>query len=346
MIKNAVAISPANAVPPCGLFSDSWRLDNGDNKRAEGRFYTKQNPFDCAPFKQWAARADLPKEKILEPFAGSNNLIKMLQAANLCKSFAAFDIVPGDKQVAYRDTLRSFPKNFNVCVTNPPWLAKNSATRRGLPFPSTKYDDLYKHCLSLSLLHCGYVAILLPESFIRTNLFVRRLSAFISLSANMFEETEHPVGLALFEPRPKAEPIIYRGAKKLGCLSELRRHLPPVADRNGVVFNAPDGNLGLLALDNNYKASIRFCPSDELQNYEVKESCRAITKIRVPGLPRISSYNKFISDLRQKTEDVFLTAYRGIRKDGRYRRRLDYGLARDIINLYNPVMVKKERKKL
>lgn len=302
-----------------------------ESKRAGGRFYTKSNPFNHPLFRRWAARAGLPETAVLEPFAGANHLIKMLRAVNLCGTFASFDIVPGAKSVKKRDTLENFPAGFNACVTNPPWLARNSATRRGLPFPRTPHDDLYKHCLSVCLRHCGYVAALVPESFVRSGLFLERLGGFISLNKEMFSDTEHPAGLALFAPRVKSSALIFCGAQKLGPLAELRKHLPPKSSDGKIVFNAPDGGLGLVALDNNYRASIRFCEAEELRGYEIKQSSRAITKIKIPGRAKIREYNEFLGEFRNATKDVFLTAYRGLRKDGFYRRRLDYALARDIV---------------
>ncbi|MBE8157877.1 MAG: hypothetical protein HAW59_00545 [Betaproteobacteria bacterium] len=302
-----------------------------ENKRADGRFYTQKNPFEHPLFRRWAARAGLPEETILEPFAGANHLIKMLRAVNLCRAFVSFDIVPGGAEVKKRDTLKNFPEGFNVCVTNPPWLARNSATRRGLPFPQTPHDDLYKHCLAECLRRCGYVAALAPESFIRSGLFLGRLGGFISLNNEMFSDTEHPAGLALFAPRVKSSALIFSGAQKLGTLDELGKHRPPKYSDGKIIFNAPDGNAGLIALDNNYAASIRFCEPAELKNYEIKQSSRAITKIKIPGRPKIGRYNEFLGEFRNATKDVFLTAYRGLRKDGFYRRRLDYALARDII---------------
>ena len=302
------------------------------DKRAAGRFYTRANPFNNPPFYEWAARAGLPGRKVLEPFAGANHLIHMLRRLSLCNSSASFDIVPGGDEVRRRDTLADFPKDFRVCVTNPPWLARNSATRRGLPYPATAYDDIYKHCLAMCLRHCDYVAALVPESFIRAGVFVSRLSAFVSLNSAMFSDTAHPVGLALFEPEARPTEI-YSGENKMGTLGELQKRRPPPSPLAASVrFNAPDGNLGLLALDNTSGASIRFCEAEELANYPVSQTCRAITKIKVAGNPKIEHYNRFMENFRRATGDVFLTAYRGLRKDGQYRRRLDYALARDIIN--------------
>ena len=303
-----------------------------DDKRAAGRFYTQNNPFNNKPFRAWAKQAGLPGGVVLEPFAGGNHLVAMLRAAGLCGEAASFDIAPGSPEVRRRDTLLSFPEDYGVCVTNPPWLARNSATRRRLPFPQTPHDDLYKHCLSLCLAHCDYVAALVPESFIRSGLFLNRLESFVSLNSEMFSDTDHPVGLALFGRRENASPIIYCGGKRLGTMKEMRQHRPPASGEGRIVFNAPDGNLGLLALDNTSGASIRFCEAAELDGYRVRQSCRAITKIKVPGKPKIGEYNRFIAKFRTATWDVFLTAYRGLRKDGFYRRRLDYALARDIIN--------------
>lgn len=303
-----------------------------EGKRAAGRYYTRSNPFDNAPFRAWARAARLPDAVVLEPFAGGNHLITMLRDAGLCGRAASFDIAPGASGVRRRDSLLSFPRGFDVCVTNPPWLARNSATRRGLPFPQTQYDDLYKHCLWLCLSHCRYVAALVPESFICSGLFLSRLGAFVSLNRGMFMDTDHPVGLALFGAREHSSPLVFCGDKKIGTLAQMRRHRPPSSVDNNIVFNAPDGNLGLLALDNTSGASIRFCDAAELDGYPVRQSCRAITKIKVPGKPKIKEYNRFIKQFRTATRDVFLTAYRGLRKDGFYRRRLDYALARDIIN--------------
>ncbi len=74
----------------------------------------------------------------------------------------------------HRDTLKDFPVGFEVCVTNPPWLAKNSATKMQVPFYAGEYDDLYKYSLDKCLENCKNVIAIIPESFIRTNLFLGR----------------------------------------------------------------------------------------------------------------------------------------------------------------------------
>ena len=118
-----------------------------DNKRTNGQYFTECNPFKNDGFIEWSNECNISKSIILEPFAGSNNLISMLQEMNLCNNFISYDIEPQNNNVLFKDTLKDFPKGFNVCITNPPYLAQNSARRRGLFYPNTKYDDLYKFAI-------------------------------------------------------------------------------------------------------------------------------------------------------------------------------------------------------
>ena len=325
-----------------------------DKKRANGRYYTRGNPFRLKPFHRWAKDSDLEQQIVLEPFAGAKDIPQLIDLAYLrCQDWMFYDIEPGAKGVVQRDTLADFPKGFNVCITNPPWLARNSATRRGLPFPeATNHDDLYKYALEKCLTHCEWVAAIIPEAFIRSSLFLHRLSDFISLvpqtqnvttpdndgkkTSYMFDDTEHPVGLALFAPHETSDVRVWRNNQLLGKLSELRKHLPLPANNRSIVFNEPQGNLGLIAIDNTVSASIRFCPPEELGEYKVRTHCRSITKIGVPWPVDIDMLNGQLATIREKTHDVFLTAFKGLRRDGHYRRRLDWALARAIVDVDHP----------
>ncbi|MDE0555432.1 MAG: hypothetical protein OXI24_14510, partial [Candidatus Poribacteria bacterium] len=333
-----------------------------DKKRASGRYYTRGNPFQLKPFQTWAKALNLKQQAALEPFAGAKDIPQLLDAAHLqCREWAFFDIEPGAKGIVQRDTLADFPKGFNVCITNPPWLARNSATRRGLPFPqATRYDDLYKYALEQCLTHCDWVAAIIPEAFIRSGLFLQRLHDFISLvpqkqasypsdkenntssyppdkvgkgGSVMFEDTEHPVGLALFAPDATPDVRIWRNNQFLGGLDKLRTHLPQPSSNRSIVFNNPNGNLGLIAIDNTVSASIRFCPPEELKDYPIRVHCRSITKIGVPWEVDIDRLNTRLGTIRDKTHDVFLTAFKGLRRDGHYRRRLDSKLTRAIVDV-------------
>ena len=303
-------------------------------KGESGRFYTENskgnNPFAHEAFIQWARNANLPEESMLEPFAGRNSIIDLLRSLDLCHEFKAYDILPAREDVQYRDSLADFPVGHRVCVSNPPWLARNVATRNRLDFPKGIYQDLYQFCLERCLANCQWVALLLPESFIRTNLFRERLTDVISLTFETFRETTHPVALALFAPNEVPQTRVWSGAHLVGDLSEIEAHKPKINQECFVRFNDPNGNVGLYALDNTREESIRFCEPEELGSYQVVESSRAITKI-LTVRPRIKEWNDFLKEFRRQTHDVLLTPYRGLRADGMYRRRLDYDLARRII---------------
>ena len=324
-----------------------------DKKRANGRYYTRGNPFQLEPFRTWAEALNLKQQVVLEPFAGAKHIPQLIASADLqCRDWACYDIAPGAKGIVQCDTLVDFPGGFHVCITNPPWLARNSATRRGLPFPeTTHHNDLYKYALEQCLTHCSWVAAIIPEAFIRSGLFLQRLCDFISLvpqtqnsrtqenksrnGSYMFEDTEHPVGLALFGPHETSDVTVWRNNHRLGKLAELRKHLPPSSHNRRIVFNDPEGNVGLIAIDNTVSASIRFCPPSELGTYPVRSQCRSITKVGVPWQVNIDTLNARLSTVREKTHDIFLTAFKGLRRDGYYRRRLDWRLARALIDVEN-----------
>ena len=311
-------------------------LDLASTKRSKGQYYTLGNPFSLDPFIKWANKIGLPNHRILEPFAGANYIIKPLQSLDMCRYFDSFDISPADSEVNNRDTIKSFPEGYQVCVTNPPWLAKNSATRRKLPFPLTPYDDLYKHCLSLCLQHCDYVAALVPASFLHSNLFRDRLSTYILLhNESTFNDTENPVCLALFDKAASYDTSIYYDNNFIGDLRSLEKHIPTLLSGSIIKFNDPHGNLGLVTFDSSKEPTIRFCDVEELKQYPVKVSSRFFVRIgcNIGNIPSaVVTLNKRIYRFRYETSDLFLTPFKGIRRDGYYRRRMSFEIARRFIS--------------
>ena len=257
-----------------------------------------------------------------------------LKDIGLCKQFESYDINPGDSSVVYRDTIRHFPKGFNVCITNPPWLAKNSATRRGIQYPATKYDDLYKHCISLCLQNCPYVAALIPASFLHADIFRDRLDTYVLLhDKNMFIDTNNPVCLALFSSKKNSDVKIYYDNEFIGNLSDLSKKIPVSEKKHQISFNDKNGDLGFISFDNTRSSSIRFCNVEEIDKYPVKISSRFFSRIRVDSnIAPIEQMNEILNDFRLNTKDLFLTPFKGIRKDGMYRRRMSFSMAKEIIN--------------
>ena len=307
-----------------------------NTKRSLGQFFTvSQNPFELTAFKQWAEEANLLNEQVLEPFAGANHIIESLQATGLCNAFASYDITPAHSAVVERDTMESFPKGYNVCVTNPPWLARNSATRRRLPYPACDYDDVYKHCLELCLKHCEFVAALIPASFLQSGLFQERLSTYILLHRLIFVETANPVCLALFTGSKDRPTTVFYDEECIGELDNLRANIPQELTNRRLHFNDPQGTLGFISFDNTRGRTIRFCGVDEISDYEIKESSRFITRISgdfhcIPNL--LDQLNSKLTKFRDETRDLFLTPFKGIREDGQYRRRMFFSQARMLIN--------------
>lgn len=331
-------------------------------KKLNGQFFTITNPFVSNPFYIWfESIPNEKKRKIIEPFAGSNNIVKMIDDLKLSDIvWYCYDIEPSKYNtvnyvnVQKRDTIENFPKidNCYVAITNPPYLAKNSATRSGLPFKYTEYDDLYKKCLEVMLKNCEYVAAIIPESFITANLFHNRLKTVISLTCKMFDDTECPVCLALFSPESEINLEYGFDIYKQGCITKIGTYqeLNKLAvkskfNRDNWCFNDPNGNIGIICCDNTKNASIKFVFGDEINAKSVKFTSRA--KTRVSGLPDninlyefIEKCNFVLKDYREKTQDVFLTSFKGLRDDNMYRRRLDFDTAKNIMGYVLEKMIK------
>ncbi len=299
-------------------------------KRQLGQYYTEQNPFLLRPFRAWAGSIGLPDRTVLEPFAGQNNLVRMLAESGLARKFKSFDIMPASRAVARRDTINDFPDGYSVAISNPPWLGRYAAKRRRLQWPGIAYDDLYKHCLRLALDHCDNVAFIIPATFLQSGLFRDRLVSVVFLNRIMFNETENPVCMALFK-KTGGRIRIYNDGDFVGRLDDLEKYLPSVDADDTVRFNDPDGNIGLFGIDNTREPSIRFVPGRDVKN-DIKFSSRSVTRIRCRvRTGDIDALNRRFNRFRRNTRDVFLTPFKGLRADGAYRRRLDYGLARRLI---------------
>lgn len=336
--------------------------DFSEGKKLNGQFFTITNPFVSNPFYIWfESIPNEKKQKIIEPFAGSNNIVKMIDELKLSDiEWHCYDIEPSEYnaveyvKVQKRDTIENFPiiDNCYMAITNPPYLAKNSATRSGLPFKYTEYDDLYKKCLEVMLNKCEYVAAIIPESFITADLFHNRLKTVISLTCKMFDDTECPVCLALFSPESEINLEYGFDIYKQGCITKIGTYqelyklaVKSKFNRDNWCFNDPNGNIGIICCDNTKNASIKFVVGDEINPESVKFTSRA--KTRVSGLPDnvnlcefIAKCNFVLQDYREKTQDVFLTSFKGLRDDNMYRRRLDFDTAKNIMGYVLEEMIK------
>ncbi len=307
-----------------------------NTKRENGQYFTKGNCFKLLPFIEWFE--SIPNHKtitIIEPFAGNGNIPSLMKEAGYNNIWKLYDIAPQNNNTMYEDSIKHCPQGECI-ITNPPYLAKNSATRRGLKFPKTNYDDLYKLALAKMLDSAPYIATIIPESFITSGLFLNRISRVISLKLKMFEDTDCPVCLALFSPDNEFK--VYSNNNLIGNMNELKKYLPSPKSSKQWIFNDRKGAIGLIAIDDTKTNAIRFVKGSTIPSVNIKVSSRAIT--RVQSSANINDLDTFIRiannilvKFRKDTQDVFLTSFKGIRNDGRYRRRLDFGLAKAILDL-------------
>lgn len=328
------------------------------NKRESGQFFTITNPFFVEAFYKWFELIpDEDKTIILEPFAWANNIVTLvdeLHLSDIKHDWKCYDvdishenIVPECK-IIQNDSIRNYPKWYNVVITNPPYLAKNSATRRWLAYEYPQYEDLYQKCLEVMLSNSSFVAAIIPESFITSWLFRSRLFSFVSLTCKMFEDTDCPVCLALFTPEnvkienwlTSEDFFVYKMNKNLWEFSEINLKIEELLWRQHVInrtFNDKEWEIWIICIDNTKKESIKFIKWDEINPDNIKVSSRSLT--RVSWLPNninidifLDECNKFLEEYRSISNDIWLTSFKWLREDESYRRRLDFKTARMIMN--------------
>ncbi|MFV8473628.1 hypothetical protein [Mycoplasma sp. 31_09] len=327
-----------------------------------GKFYTISNPFKNLGFFTWAKQINLLDDEninniiALEPFAGTNNIPLLLSEAGINLKWKCYDINHkfdsennivnhyDDFPIEIRDTIKNYPAGYDYVFTNPPYLARNSASKKGMQFINTKYDDQYKECLSLMLKNNKFIAAIVPETFITSNEpeLKSRLHTVISLTMKMFDDTECPVCLALFVDYKTEDFDIYRNDIFLGKYNqELKKYLENPRKKNLWKFNDNDGEIWLTAIDNTKQNSISFRLANK-NDKRVNISSRSYTRIKIPenmfsDVSQISSFiyelNLYLEEYRQKTFDVFLSSFKGLRQDNKYRRRLSWLEAKRIMDI-------------
>ncbi|MCQ2965813.1 MAG: hypothetical protein MJ250_03630 [Alphaproteobacteria bacterium] len=286
------------------------------------------------------------REIAFDPFAGAGNLLKVAKSIGFTKT-KGMDI---DENLSWEinDSLVRIPKVENsIIITNPPYLAKQSASRLKIDlttyFSKEKYDDLYLIALDKMIEVSKFVVAIIPESFINSNYTQKNLLHSITiLEENPFADTENPVCVACFDGIKKdfSEIKVYKSDKFVNTLSDIFKIRIEPQNTKKISFNDLNGWLGLRAVDNtDDKTFIKFDFKENI-NYDwankIKISSRHITLIDVdvPIEQRqklIDRANLLLNQIRQQSADVLLTPFKGNTKKGIRRRRLDFRLARAII---------------
>ena len=285
-----------------------------------GQFYTTSDPFlDSDAFSFWDSLRP-HNTKVLEPFAGAGSLYNYLN-----EDWVGYDIDPKLDSISTLDTIKNFPTGFDVCITNPPYLAKTTISRQKLN-KIIKFQDLYLDCLSLMLTHCKYVAAIIPSTFYNTNLFRDRLIAWDKLDKEVFSDTDVPVGVAYFTPISKGVSLYVNG--------KIIKENPPHNVSSDILFNVETGNYVLCAIDTTKKRNIHI--HDDVTNFDrqkyLKYTSRNYSLFYSPKKLDLDKINNFINKWRDETNDFYLTSFKSVMNTGIYRKRMNFNILKWIIS--------------
>lgn len=317
----------------------------GEKKIKLGQFNTKSDLWLKPQVIKFIS--DSKCKTAYDPFAGEGDLLKAVKEQFGFKKLLGLDI---DETLKWKinDSLINIPKFKDaIIITNPPYIAKQSASRKKIDlskyFSTTIYDDVYLLALDKMLEAQEYVVAIIPESFINSNYKQKeRLCSITILEENPFEDTENPVCIACFDGKIKkySNIKIYKNEDLVGRLDEIYNIRIEPKNDIGIKFNTLKGWLGLRAIDGtddikninfDFKNNIKY---DWKNRIKITSRHLSLINIDVPKDKRqefIDECNKIIEDIRLKSSDVLLTPFKGNTRSGKRRRRLDFRLARAIM---------------
>lgn len=306
------------------------KVCESDKKCNYGQFFTTSDKWLYPQIIEF-----IKNKKILDPFAGDGNIFETLTKIGIT-DFRGMDI---DDTLSWEvnDGLVHIPETDRMIVTNPPYLAKNSANRNGLDaykyFGGNGHSDIYQIALVRMLESHDDIVAIVPETFINNPIYESRLRSITVVEDELFTDTDCPVCIVCYGGEDSVSTDVYKGAKYCFTLAELKKHVKNPRNTIHIKFNVQDGNLGLRAIDGTGKECIKFCTPGKL-NYPIDKigsTSRAITLIKVDNPRIVTECNRILSKYRKDTHDLLLSPFKGNKKNGKRRRRLDFKTARAII---------------
>ncbi len=279
------------------------------------------------------------KTSVLDPFAGTGCLLKTIKH-KLGLSGTGYDIDPRFGY-ACNDSLLYIPATDSIVITNPPYLAKNSAWRQRSPmskyFQNNEFTDLYQIALNNCLLSHDYVVAIIPETFILADKFQNYINQLSVIEKNLFTDTDCPICVCCFDKNNTEPSHVYKDTQYLFTLDTLLNKRKNPNNSVRIKFNAKNGNIGLRAIDGTDVTSrIKFCDVAEL-NYNlagIKHSSRSVSVLDVDvenAKEIMTTANQILEEYRTETCDLLFAAFKGNNKAGKRRRRLDFRTARAIL---------------
>lgn len=318
-------------------------MDN--DKKHLGQYFTKRDVWLKENIKEFILETKCTVA--YDPFAGSGDLLSVASELGFKKTLG-LDI---DRTLGweYNNSLTKIPNIKDaIIITNPPYLTDYSAKRKGIwkdvegMFGLTKYDNLYLLALDNMLKAQDYIVAIVPETFINTKFPKDRVYSINVLEENPFDDTENPVSIVCFDNKQKSpyDVKVYKNAHFSSTLGDLLEKQLTPNNLYKMKFNSPTGLIALRAVDTtDPKRRIAFMKKDQL-DYDlksIKKSSRLITVIDVKLNTDLDSYielcNKILNKYRIDTDDILLSPFKGNMKNGIRRRRLDYKVARAIMEM-------------
>ncbi len=278
----------------------------------------------------------------LDPFAGNGDLLKVAKKIGFKKT-KGFDI-DNSLNWEYNDSLLASPRISNsIVITNPPYLTNYSAKRKRIYenvrkyFDICNYDDIYQLAIEKCLIN-DFGVMIIPETFINSKFPKNRLVSITIIEDRLFNDTENPICVICFDNKNKQynQIDVFKNNNLLGKLDYFEKMRRVPHKKVYMKFNVSKGQIALRAVDTtNPQKPISFMKPEEI-DYDltnIRHSSRLITVIEVKANKdaidkMIKHSNNLLFDFRKRTNDVLLSPFKGNKKNGERRRRLDYMTAR------------------
>ncbi len=292
------------------------------------QYYTSNSAWLTKPIADFIAAND--NGTIVDPFAGQGDLLKVFPR----HLTIGYDIDP-ELGWNVNDSLGSIPANDNsaLCITNPPYLSKSMARRKGvaaaLPYfdANPGLDNLYKIALQCCLETFASVVAIIPESFLLSRSLRSRLKLVDVCEQNLFHDTTQPVLTACWSREEVSDSTVYKNGKLVGGWGTLEALIPRAqAACAGIEMNHAEGNLALKSFDD-----IRFYRPAPAMPAGGRHHCRIMVRGVEVDDGFIEAANDEVRRLREGTQDLVLTPLYGNDRRGVRRRRLPLGMARNLL---------------
>lgn len=338
MYQNQAILHSSIKISQLAIKDDDKKL----KKQKLGQFFTCGNSWlqpQVLDFIKASSRSIA-----FDPFAGRGDMLLLMHSLG----FKTYGLdIDNSLNFPQNDSLKSIPNIADsIIITNPPYIAKQSARRKGFNldnyFKNSIYDDIYLIALHQCLCANNFVVAIVPESFINSNFaYKSRLYSISILEQNPFMDTENPVCVVCFDSIKKnySDIKVYKNDIFIGDLATLLNARLEPKNNIKIIFNDKNGWLALRAVDSSN--DIDFIGFDYKENIQydwskIKISSRHITLINIEINEKLKQKfilkaNEILNKIRIDSNDILLTPFKGNTKLGTRRRRLDYKLARAIL---------------